>query len=351
MAAPEVIDRLTDLCVKHGIPLIWIKKGEGEYPGRALNTFFQREQVEEYLIGHVRAFGSTLFREPREIETLAVTKAFKDLADEVGFDELQRRIDQRLRVLLPEYLAEKLTTFNAVVTTVPTKPVSEFPEEKLQAIGSGFRELELLSEAEYHQSIEEVLADNDTTRAVDRIGRLVGVMIKKPFANVKYVTTPSFRTHAYRSWDLKDEAAFRSAAAKNKLQSEFLDRIRNEVTPELSTYQFAREAQNESGFFGLYAQACGKYICGDKKIRKKVDDAFKAYTKSKMGGAIKAFTPEGLVGAGGLTFGAYLIEAHPIFGMAGAPVIAGMILILYTLGIDAFCEWWPGLRTDEVEKH
>jgi hypothetical protein len=75
---------------------------------------------------------------------------------------------------------------------------------------------------------------------------------------------------------------------------------------------------HESGFFGLYARTLRKYICGDKAIRKKVDDAFKAY--AKMGGALKAPTPEGVVGAGGLTLGVYLVQAVPALGMAGAPL-------------------------------
>ena len=291
MATSDVIDRLTDLCVKHGFPQILIRKSGEPFPGRALDTFFQRGQVEEFLFDQVKAFIPTLFRKPREIDTLAITAALNDLADDIGFDELQRRVTRRLNLLLPEFLADTFKQFQATVKTMPAKVEPEFPAEKLQAVKSGFRELGLLAEAEYHQSIEEVFADSDPTRAADRIGRLVGVMIKKPFANVEYRTTPSIHNHAYRSWHLKDEADFNSAVAKNPLQAEFLDRIRDEVTPELNTYQFAQEAQNESGFFGLYARACGKYICGDKKIRKKVDDAFKAYAKSKMGGALKAAYP------------------------------------------------------------
>jgi hypothetical protein len=352
MAAPKVVvERLVDLCVENRFSRIWIRKKEDPYPGRMLSTFFEREWVEEHFIDHVRAFTSNLFREPSEIETVTITQAFNVLADEMGFEELQCYVTAYLRARMPEYLAHSLDELKTVVKTMPPEPVPEFPKEKLQAIESGFREFGLLAEAEYHQSIEEVLADNDKTRAAERIGRLVGVVIKKPFANVQYVTTPSSRTHAYRSWHLKDEADFKSAASANKVQYEFLDRIRVEVKPELNTYQLAQEAQYETGFFGLYAQACGKYICGDKETRKKVEAAFKAYTESKLGVAIKAVTPEGIVGLGGLTLGAYLVEAFPIFGLAGAPVIAGTILIIYTLGVDAFCKWCGGLRTDQLEKH
>ncbi|WP_439402669.1 hypothetical protein ACNJYA_09720 [Bradyrhizobium sp. DASA03068] len=342
MVAPDVIvQRLVDLCIAYRIPLIRIG-------GKPLTTFFQREDVEKYFVGFARRLASNEIREFDDYEISAHTKAFSDLADEIGFDELERLIKAHLSTRMPEYLSLRAKELRTMVETSPPVPVPEFPPEKLQAIEFGFRELGLLAEAEYHQSIEEVVAGGDKEQVAARIGRLVGVVIKKPFANVEYMTAPSSRTHAYRSWHLKDKSDFDAAAKMNKAQHDFLNTIRDEVKPGFNTYQFAQEAQNESGFFGLYAQACGRYICGDKKIRARVAAALKA---AKLGGVSKALTPEAIVGAGGLTLGAYLVEALPIFGMAGAPVIAGLILILYTLGIEAFCKRSGDLRTDELEKH
>jgi hypothetical protein len=31
--------------------------------------------------------------------------------------------------------------------------------------------------------------------------------------------------------------------------------------------------------------------------------------------------------------------------MVGVPVIAAVVVILYTLGVDAFCQWTTNLRT------
>jgi hypothetical protein len=219
-------------------------------------------------------------------------------------------------------------------------------------IKTGFRELDQLAADEYHQSLAQVFAEPDKDKVVERLGRLVGVLIKEPFADVKNLSSPSSRTAAYRSWQLKDVAEFNPVAAKSPWQYLLFDRVRSELYPNpasFSTYGLAQYAQFESGFFGLYAQALRKYICGDKAIRKKVDEAFKAY--SKIGGSLKAPTPEGLVGAGGLTLGVYLVQTVPLLGMAGAPVIAAVVLIIYVLGIDAFCRWSETVRTDETEKH
>jgi hypothetical protein len=216
-------------------------------------------------------------------------------------------------------------------------------------VAAGFRELNLLAETEYHQSLSDVLAENDKAKVAERLGRLVGVLIKEPFADAHDLSSPSRRTAAYRSWQLKNAADFDAIAATNPWQYQLFDRIRIELAPSITTYELAKDAQSESGFFGLYARTLKKYICGDKEVRKKVDDAFKAYTK--MGGSLKAPTPEGLVGTGGLTLGVYLVQAVPALGMAGAPVIAAVVLIIYVLGINAFCQWSDHLQTSETEKH
>jgi hypothetical protein len=216
-------------------------------------------------------------------------------------------------------------------------------------IRGGFDELNQLANTEYHQSLADVLADNDKDKVVERLGRLVGVLIKEPFAEAHEVSTPSGRTGAYRYWELKNEGNFDAVAATNPWQYQLFDSVRTEVNPFVTTYQLAVDAHHESGFFGLYARALRKYICGDAEIRKKVEDAFQAYTK--MGGSLKAPTPEGVVGTGGLALGAYLVQAVPILGMAGAPVIAGVVLIIYVLGVHAFCQWTDLLRTVEAESH
>lgn len=216
-------------------------------------------------------------------------------------------------------------------------------------IKAGFDELGLLADVEYRQSLSAILADSDKDKVVERIGRLVGVLIKEPFATASDLPIPSHRTAAYRSWQLKDASEFGVVAAASPWQYKLLDNVRVELHSSITTYQLAQEAYYESGFFGLYARTLRKYICGDKAIRKKVDDAFKAY--AKMGGSLKAPTPEGVVGAGGLTLGVYLVQAVPALGMAGAPVIAGVVLILYVLGVNAFCQWSENVRTDETEKN
>ena len=38
------------------------------------------------------------------------------------------------------------------------------------------------------------------------------------------------------------------------------------------------------------------------------------------------------------------MQAAPILGVVGAPVIAGFVLIVYRIGMDGFCEWTKQLE-------
>lgn len=223
-----------------------------------------------------------------------------------------------------------------------------------KTLESVFSELDLLARDEYHQSIEDITKDSDPQHSAIRIGRLVGVMLKEPFATSENLDGPSDRTGAYRAWHLESSEQFQSPEKQNTWQYHTLAEIQRELALDLSQYNnmsiyaLAQDAQYETGFFGYFARTLRKYICGDPEIRKKVDDAIK---NAKGGKNIASITPELLVGSGGLALGAHLVQTIPILGMVGAPVIAAVVVILYTLGVNAFCDWSANLRSDEDEKH
>jgi hypothetical protein len=220
----------------------------------------------------------------------------------------------------------------------------------------GFTKLGELAESEYHESLKDITLDPDPQYRAIRLGRLVGVMLKQPFAEVQELSKPSSRTGAYRAYDLIDRREFGKPFRTETWQYQVLERMQKDASShdnyiaQMSLYQFAEYAHHEVGFFAFLARDLRDYICGDTKIRKKVDDAIKK-TASTTGTKLPKLTPEVIVGAGGLTLGAYLVQAIPILGMMGAPVIAAIVVILYTLGLDAFCEWSKSIRTDQDEKH
>jgi len=102
-------------------------------------------------------------------------------------------------------------------------------------------------------------------------------------------------------------------------------------------HALALNVHHERGFFSYLARSTTKYICGDARIRK---DFKKAVDEAKKSGInLNATSPEFIVGSAGLSLGLMLVQYVPILGVVGAPVIAGFVLILYRIGVDAFCDW------------
>ncbi len=222
----------------------------------------------------------------------------------------------------------------------PAAPIDE------AAVRQGLAELNELSKLEYREPLDEVLSEPDVEYSAQRVGRLIGVVLKEPFSEVHTLEEPSFKSKAFRRWELVDEHRFDSVLTST-WQHPVLETMRLDLATSersnapyfatLSTYDFAREAHHELGFFGAFAESVRKYICGDKEIRKKVADALSS--AGRGGSKLPPITPEGIVRAGGLALGAYLVTVIPILGLAGAPVVAAIVVILYTLGVNAFCKW------------
>jgi len=217
---------------------------------------------------------------------------------------------------------------------------------ELTELEQSLRQLDTLADEEYHASLAEVVAqpgDSDETRLL-RVGRLLGVMLKQPFATSKALDAPSRYCGAYRAWELDSESAFALPQARSSWQYQALEALRSnpDVVESLgwqppSVYALAETAQSERGFFWYLAMSCRKYLCRESNLRGQVE---REVQKAKRAGLdIRNVTPEVVVASGGLTIGASLVQTVPALGIMGAPVIAGIVFILYSIGIDAFCRW------------
>lgn len=217
---------------------------------------------------------------------------------------------------------------------------------KLEDLEAALRQLDSLAREEYRVSLADVATragDNDEARLL-RLGRLLGVILKQPFATAKTLEEPSPYSGAYRSWELGPEAMFHEADTRGSWQYQALEALRSdpEVIQSLgwqpqTVYSLAQDAQFERGFFGYLAVSCRRYLCRDPKLRSEIDR--QVQTAKRAGLDLKSVTPETIVASGGLAVGATLVQSIPVLGMMGAPVIAGLIFIIYSIGIDAFCRW------------
>jgi len=214
----------------------------------------------------------------------------------------------------------------------------------------GFVVLKQLALDEYEESLRKVTSNEDKQMIFNQVGRLVGVTLKQPFAEPMELTAPSPYSHAYRSWALVDEKTFEERQeAQGQALKALLEELKRqgEAGDNWTLYQLALDAHHERGFFGYLARSCRKYICNDPEFRKEVE---KAVNETRKAGVdLKYMIPDVIVGSGGLSLGVWLVGAVPVLSVMGAPVIAGLVLLLYKIGADAFCEYSNSSSLGPVE--
>lgn len=204
---------------------------------------------------------------------------------------------------------------------------------------TGLNDLDQLSLGDYRKPLRTVLGEVPSAEAAERIERLIGVTLKAPFAAPEDLAAPSPYSKAYRGWNL-DEKKLSMSAATSTWQYHTLEGLLREpenVGRFATAIDLARDAHFERGFFAYLARSLQKYICNNAEIRKTINTSIE---QGKVAGFdVKLFTPQQLVQGGGLALGSYLISHIPLLALVGAPVIAGLVLLLYTIGVDAFCHW------------
>jgi hypothetical protein len=226
-------------------------------------------------------------------------------------------------------------------------------EEEFKA---GFQYLSELSEQEYHKSLSDCITKGPKDRKgyewhlgspFYSVGRLIGVSVKEPFATVEILAGrelfppggPSSHSGSYRAWHL-DTSTLEDPSRRETWQYKTLEAICGELSEEggnPTVLQLAEYATHEIGFFGYLARSAARYICGDAELRKKIN---KSVAEAKTAGFnAKHLRPEVLVQAGGLALGSHLVTHIPVFAFVGAPVIAGFVLVLYSIGTDAYCSY------------
>jgi hypothetical protein len=217
----------------------------------------------------------------------------------------------------------------------------------------GFHALDELSSGDYHKSLNELFDSNlsDQEKSL-KIGRLVGVAMKEPFARAVVSETPSEITGAFRQWQLNEDS-FGIPGIEETWQYRTLEAMRADpaVAKSLGAEKFetaaalAKAAHAESGFFACLAASAKKYLCGDPKSRSEIENIIK---KAKAQGLnVSNATPEFIVLSAGSAIAAYLIPNFAFFGFLGAPAIAGLVLIIYKIGLNAFCQWGHPLAAED----
>lgn len=225
-------------------------------------------------------------------------------------------------------------------------------------LSEGFSELDVLSRDEYHDSLRVILEQqSDDRERLLRVGRLIGVLIKAPLAEAKNEAKPSNITHAWRSWHLDSAEILASRPGlENEWQYMTLEALRNDsdVIGALGyqpsdVYSLALVAHHERGFFSFLALSCRKYLCKNQQLRREIQEQVDASRKAGLN--VAEITPEAFATGASIAIANLLTATIPVLAIVGPGVIAGLIVIIYSIGMDAFCAWASQSAVREMTAH
>ena len=128
-------------------------------------------------------------------------------------------------------------------------------------------------------------------------------MLKEPFARARILEDPSAYSRAFRAWDLLEEAEFPQDSSKWQYHApRTLQHEAAQDEPHVAAWShhgFALDAHHERGFFGYFACAVRRCVCGDPAVRARVEESLQRSGRPDF----ESTAPEAIVASGGATLG------------------------------------------------
>jgi hypothetical protein len=208
------------------------------------------------------------------------------------------------------------------------------------ALENDIEEFDRISRAHYRRPFSELLADVDSPLGRKQFARLLGVMVKEPFAETED-RPPAKATKAVKGLKWKTDADIRKLAP-GTWQFEFIRELSSEKKGRKISDEDAIEEltyfKYESSLGKAVFQAFRERICGDPKtsavVRAAVAEAKKSGVK-----LIDPSTASLSVGVASVIAVAVASILPAALAAVASPVIGGVALLLMQVGVDGFCAW------------
>jgi hypothetical protein len=213
-----------------------------------------------------------------------------------------------------------------------------------EALIDGFRELSALSAKEYKRDLSELLKHgSDKDEVMSSVGRLVGVILKQPLSNEIPLSAPSQVTGAYYTYSLdpqKVDKVRESRVWQLAVYNEFLEGDRsgeNRWDGDLS--QMVINLQAERSFWFYLVRSLRKYICNNKSLKAKIKSQEADLRRHLPPGSNLALAPHAVISASSYPLATTLVASVPVLASASPIVIAGIVAVIATITVDAFCDY------------
>jgi hypothetical protein len=245
------------------------------------------------------------------------------------------------------------------------------------ALKAARESLEDLAKDEYGLTLDDLFADDDPVRgneyetmevreshdAMWRVGRLVGITVKEPFATTRpRGDNDESQTGARRVWNLEANrlgsahpdwwqynliAAFLATEGR----SGYFDWLPPKNLPEVEQVAwFLERAQTERGVFGALVKGARKYLCKPdiraalassgvpaKDPGKALDGPPREEVKPGSKGRLSADPVQTVVVGMTSSTASIVVAAVPWLGPTMAPFVGGLLLIIAVKGVNSLC--------------
>ncbi len=203
------------------------------------------------------------------------------------------------------------------------------------ALGPAAKTLERFAIEEYGLGLDALLADPDRTEdeRLVRIARLMGVIVKEPFAEPHAADPEHTQTGTRREWEL-DGRLLETPEAATNWQYAALAELGTE-SGQSSVKAFAEAAHYELGLFKFMARSLRDRICGEPNVARHVDAAVGEVRNNRFNLSVE----QTLTSASAASLAGYIALAVPWLGGPASPLVAAVVLILATGGLSKFCDW------------
>ena len=221
---------------------------------------------------------------------------------------------------------------------------------------AAYAELSVLAKAEYGQTMAELLADDhpvqgneydnfrlrDSHDAFWRLGRLIGITVKEPFAESADREGQESQTDARRVWNLVPQSlgVEQPELWQYNLLSKFLvetERVGyfnwmppKDMAEAEGVAAFLTNAHSERGVFGTLVMAARPYLCKDPVVRKNL-------AQTVTSGRVEADPAQMVAGGAAISAATQIIDAVPWLGPEALTFVTGIVLIIFAKGLDGFC--------------
>lgn len=195
-------------------------------------------------------------------------------------------------------------------------------------LAAGLSELERLAIGEYEAKLMDVIAAKDEL-AFKRVGRLMAVWLKEPFATpLRYnPDLPQNWAKSNRAWEIHSPTVHATTTdEKNRLK--ILDAVASEWDRPVAHLA-------EFNILQSISKRLRPVVCGDSKAFKDVDEIAKQL--EKQGTHVSTFTPRDVLSSASLSIAGYLVNHVDFLSLNHLPLVTGATLLISCLGYRELC--------------